>query len=841
MPTDGLGLDREVLFRGPKLKVCVLFPVLLCGWASGFQSDQSALPKGRVAGVVFGRAGAALSSVSITLKDRFSPRRLLTRTDREGRFDLHTELTRFTLTFEKEGFRSTERDFRMDRSWHIEIEIVMLAVAEAIIQERIMVIGDASAAARLPGSAQYLDLESRSRSDRVFDDVHKVLREIPGVNFQEEEGFGLRPNIGIRGTGSERSSKITLMEDGILVAPAPYAAPAAYYFPVAGRMKAIEVRKGSSQIKYGPRSSGGAVNLVSRDIPRQFEVNGDLAGGENTTGRAHLSAGGSTPRFGWLLETYQLSTDGFKQLDGGGNTGFTIGDYLGKVRWNSSAASSVYQQLELKIGKTSQRSNETYLGLTDEDFGRNPFRRYSGSQLDRFNSEHEQFQLTYLVAPFQEFDITTTAYRNQFHRNWYRLQSVQGSGISKVLEDPEGFADEFAILKGADSQEDALRIRANNRRYYSQGIQSVLGFHMDAGTSRHLLEVGIRYHQDQEDRFQHEDGFQMQDGRMVQSIAGAPGSQSNRLGDATALAVFAQHTLQKGRLSVTPGVRFERIRLVRTDFARSDPNRTAATSVQENEVSTVVPGVGFRFDWRTDLSLFGGLHRGFSPPAPGSNEEADSESSLNYEAGVGWTGNSLELQAASFFNDYSNLLGADTLSSGGTGEGEIFNAGRARVWGMEVAGSVNLSGSRLGRVRLPLRFAYTLTDGRFREHFDSDFAPWGSVTTGDHIPYLSRHQIFGGLSLQAPRWRLHIDASVAGRMRTVAGQGPVPSSQRTDSPVLLGLSGEYDLVSEKRAVTLFVMVQNLTNQAYRAARRPAGVRPGLPRTLMGGIKFNVGR
>ena len=48
-------------------------------------------------------------------------------------------------------------------------------------------------------------------------------------------------------------------------------------------------------------------------------------------------------------------------------------------------------------------------------------------------------------------------------------------------------------------------------------------------------------------------------------------------------------------------------------------------------------------------------------------------------------------------------------------------------------------------------------------------------------------------------------------------------------------------MSEKRAVTLFVTVQNLTNQAYIAARRPAGARPGLPRMLMGGIKFHLGR
>ena len=818
-----------------KLSTPVL-SVLFLVWATRLGGQDP----GQISGAVVDRGGAPLANVLVILEDQNSPDTSVTKTDQQGCFQMDTEkVSRLRVAFEKEGFRNVSQDLLLPESGSVEMEIVMLALAETVIQDRIMVIGDASGVARLPGSAHYLDrLENENLA---FDDIHQLLRQVPGVNIQEEDGFGLRPNIGIRGTGSERSSNITLMEDGVLIAPAPYAAPAAYYFPVAGRMKAIEVRKGSSQIKYGPRTNGGALNLVSRDIPSRFEVNGSLGAGSHTTGKAQLMAGDSSARFGWLLQTYQLSTDGFKELDGGGNTGVRVGDYLAKVRFNSDAASSVYQQLELKVGKTSQETRETYLGLTDEDFDRDPLRRYSASQRDRFDSDHEQYQLTYLVAPSEKFDVTTTAYRNNFRRNWYKLQSVGGSGISEVLEDPDSFSKELAILKGADSGGDALAVRANNRSYYSWGIQSVVGVHLDRGRSTNLFEIGFRYHQDQEDRFQHEDGFQMRGGRMVSTSSGTPGSQSNRVGDATALAFFAQDTMERGRWSVTPGFRFETIRLVRTDFAGSDPGRRTPTATRENKVSVFIPGVGFRFEWRADLQLFGGLHKGFSPPGPGSAEETRPESSLNYEGGLRWTGRGLELEAAGFFNDYSNLLGTDSLASGGTGEGDSFNGGQARVWGAEVSGSLDLSGSRLGRMRLPLRFAYTLTQGRFRQDFRSDFQPWGTVQAGDQIPYLARHQLFTGLSLEASRWRLRMDSSLVSRMRTKAGQGAIPDRQSTDAHLVFGFSGEYDLKTEKQAATLFVAVQNLTNQAYIVARRPAGVRPGLARTLMGGIKFNLGR
>ena len=56
-----------------------------------------------------------------------------------------------------------------------------------------------------------------------------------------------------------------MMEDGILIAPV-YSSPAAYYSPTAGRMESFEIRKGSSQVKYGPHHRR-AMNYVSASIP----------------------------------------------------------------------------------------------------------------------------------------------------------------------------------------------------------------------------------------------------------------------------------------------------------------------------------------------------------------------------------------------------------------------------------------------------------------------------------------------------------------------------------------------------------------------------------------------
>ena len=149
--------------------------------------------------------------------------------------------------------------------------------------------GGIMGALNLPGSVHYLSTKELNQFNTS--NIHQILSQIPGVQIQEEDGYGLRPNIGLRGTGSERSSKITIMEDGVLAAPAPYAAPSAYYFPNVMRMSGVEVFKGSSQIKYGPYTTGGAVNFISTSIPDHLSGSVNLSLGSYNHRAIHANVG----------------------------------------------------------------------------------------------------------------------------------------------------------------------------------------------------------------------------------------------------------------------------------------------------------------------------------------------------------------------------------------------------------------------------------------------------------------------------------------------------------------------------------------------------------------------
>ncbi len=806
------------------VRVALLVALSLPAWPALAQTLTS------VAGVVQTASGRRVTHATVALRPAIGPE-VVVRTDENGLFVFDRLLAGvYTLSTSAVGLSPSETRLTVTSAPLAPLSIFL---AE-IVHERVNVAGDVSTRTRVPGSTHVLDQQELQKVQVATGDIHTMLRQIPGLNIQEEDGYGLRPNIGMRGTGTDRSSKITMMEDGVLVAPAPYSAPAAYYAPTPGRMESIEVRKGSSQIKSGPITTGGVLNYVSSSIPAAFRVRANVASGANNTHRISANVGSAGRNVGWLAETFQLQTDGFKQLDGGGNTGVTLADYLIKFRVNTTPTDSQYQELEFKAGRTTQNGQETYLGLTDADFAANPWRRYAASQNDKFASTHAQYQVRHLFAR-RTWDVTTVAYRNNFSRAWYKLESVMGASLASVLSAPSNFPQQFSVLTGAASATDALLIRNNNRTYYGAGVQSTVGARWTTGSLSHSLEVGLRYHEDEEDRFQNDDAFQMVGGRLVLTRAGAPGSQANQVVGASAVAGFVSDTITAGAWTVSPGLRYEAIDLRRTDYARTDPGRSAATARFDTSVNVLIPGVGLSYRMRS-ATLFAGVHKGFAPPGPGLAAETRAEESINYEAGARVERDTLHAEVLGFYNNYTNLLGRDTLSTGGTGAGDLFNGGRVQVRGLEASARwFIVSRSTLS---LPVRVAYTFTQTGFRNSFQSSYGPWGSVQSGFELPYVPRHQVSAAMDAEVGPWRARADATVVGRMRTLSGTGALVEARATDTTFVLGVSGEYALTSEAR---LYASVQNLTNHIHVVARHPAGVRPGLPRTVMVGLRVELGR
>ena len=684
------------------------------------------------------------------------------------------------------------------------------------------------------GSASYISEEDLKKFS--YTNINRVLQTVPGINIYEEDGFGLRPNISLRGTSPERSAKINLMEDGILIAPAPYSAPAAYYFPTIGRMQAIEVLKGSSQIQYGPNTTGGAINMISSQIPNRFSGRASIASGNYGSRNTQLVIGDSFKNFGFVTDYFNYNSDGFKNLDGGGNTGFDKSDYLAKFRVNSNLDAKTYQSLTFKIQYSEEEANETYLGLTDEDFEENPYRRYRASSKDVMNAEHQQYQLTHFIQVSPSINISTTGYLNKFKRNWYKLDDVnldERVSIGKILSAPQDYPLEFqTILGNENTQNDVMGIKANNRTYTSNGVQSIAKLRWDSDWLQ-TLEAGIRYHEDDEDRFQWVDRYAFQNQELIRTTVAEKGTNANRISSAKALAAHLLYTVKYENLTLTPGLRYENITLTRMDYGTNDPNRTGQDlAIRKNSVDVWIPGIGVNYRFNNYVSVFGGIHKGFSPPSntPGQN----AEESINYELGSRFGFKGLSGEIVGFYNDYQNLLGSDLAATGGTGSLDQFNAGEVRVSGIELSLNYNLLQNTSKKYKLPISISYTFTDTEFLTSFESNEDIYGLVTKGDKIPYIAKNQLNARLGLQHQRFEVNLNSRYTSAFRTQAGSGPIPENFKVDSNFIVDLSALYFI---DKNITLSSNIMNLFNSKYAVSRVPAGLRPGHPFGISFGLAY----
>lgn len=693
--------------------------------------------------------------------------------------------------------------------------------------DEVRIIGSLEQLSRLGGSAHVVGKKALETFE--YDDVHRVLQKVPGAYVRDEDGQGLRPNIGLRGTTSERSAKITLMEDGILLAPAPYAAPAAYYFPLTTRMVGVEVFKGPSAIAHGPNTVGGAINLVTRRIPRGGKAEVDVSTGRFGNDKVHAWGGWGGDRFGVLLEWAQLDSDGFKTLDTGGPTGFAKREAMLKLRWQTDPLADQFHRLQLKLGWSDERSDETYLGLTRADFDADPYRRYAASDQGQMAWWRLQGQLSWRFEVGDTFSLNAVAYRNDFYRDWHKLNSIQGRpSLQELIRDPSGTnAVDVAVLAGEEDSDprNPLLIGSNGRRFFAQGVDLSSRWTLATGPVTQTLRGGIRVHQDQVRRDHDEAPWSMTQGTLLRL-----GEDAFRLRNTETALAIAGHLLDEieigESLILSPGGRVE---VIRTRFE----DRLEGTT-RESDQTVVLGGFGAVYKFTPAFSVLGGVHQGFTPVSPRSGDFAEPESSLNFEAGTRYLADSTHAEVIGFFNDYDNLLVSCTASAGCLPDdiGRQFNGGAIDVYGVEatIAQAFNLGGG----VQLQADLTYTLTLSSFENAFSDPIL--GQVEAGDALPNVPVHQ--GALGVGIRTQRLGFDAALqyVGEMRDVAGTGAIPTAERIPDRMVLDLAGHWQIVD---AFKLYSRIDNATNNTYIASLRPFGARPGRPLTFTVGLKYQV--
>lgn len=90
-------------------------------------------------------------------------------------------------------------------------ELNTIELSTIDVKGKSSILGSKKQQFKLPSS--YNTIEQQELNDNHVMTTNEALRKIPGVVVRDEEGFGMRPNISIRGLNPTRSNKVMLLED----------------------------------------------------------------------------------------------------------------------------------------------------------------------------------------------------------------------------------------------------------------------------------------------------------------------------------------------------------------------------------------------------------------------------------------------------------------------------------------------------------------------------------------------------------------------------------------------------------------------------------------------------
>jgi Fe(3+) dicitrate transport protein len=691
-----------------------------------------------------------------------------------------------------------------------------LAMAAArLAAPRVDVVGAADNLPLLGGSAGSVTAQEL-RDSKVFT-TNEALRRIPGVHVRDEEGFGLRPNIGIRGLNPTRSTKVTLLEDGIPLAYAPYGDNASYYHPAIDRFERIEVLKGANALQFGPQTIGGVINYITPDPPRESGgyMQGTVGNRDYFNGKVKL--GGN----GFLLDYTRKQGDGARQ-----NMHHEIDDL--NLKWVGQLSDR--QAITLRGNYYQEDSQLTYSGLTQAEF-RNQGARYNPFKNDAFNAERFGLSATHDYDFGNGALLTTNLYFSYYTRDWVRQSSNSTDGQhagcnANVTIDgvTATFTAHRLAGRAVDPSTQFNCSQGRLRDYKTYGIEPRLTVANRLGE----FQMGLKAHFEEQDRLQLNANAASFDPKDP-----GPGiaTAEDNLRKVDAYSGFVAQRFDIGNVALTPIVRYESI-----DSRRSNRLNGTTGSAKVTETS---PGISATWNPNKDWTVFTSLYEGFAPPrvedligTSGTVAEVDPERSTNLELGLrGRPSGGTTLQASYFRNDFKNLVAVGSIAGGST----PLSQGRALFEGLELSGRAELGAGFFGR----LAYTWLPTAEQDTPFFEVANPNNTRGATGNRLPYAPKHTTTAGVGYRQGAFRSEVEVQHIGDQFSDFNQTRAASANgqigEIASYTIVNATASYQLAP--KGATLFVTAKNLTDRTY-IVDRTRGIQVGMPLLVQAGVRWD---
>jgi Fe(3+) dicitrate transport protein len=767
-----------------------------------------------------------------------------TTTDENGYFTLiNFPAESFELGVQGIGYKTSYYPVSLN---HINHSIQIDLEPDVLLLEQVIVSGSRVGLLRyLPGSASIVNQQEILTTLPLSG--NEIFRNIAGLHVVEEEGAGLRTNIGIRGLDPDKSRNVLILEDGIPVALAPYGEPEMYFTPNIDRMSGIEVLKGNGSILFGPQTIGGVINYLTADPPQNAEGKASFRAGDMGFYNLNVDMGNTINNTGFRVNFTR------KQAENFGPTQFLFHDLNTKILTNFSPVS----QLSIKLGVYDEASNSTYVGLTQPMFESGGLDDLRIAPDDNLNVRRYAISANHKYLIAEGLQLNTIVFGYTTTRNWNRQDFTYNSTASNLTGIMHGFENgtEGAIyLRNSTGQ--------RNRQFEVAGFEPRLSYRYNLGTRTAKLDAGARY--------LYERAFEQRvNGTMAGVASGDLRDDEIRTGHA--VSSYVQHKMMlNDKLSFTAGLRNENIWYEREIIRAAFKDTLIAA---QSDVFSLIPGAGLNYNVSDHFGAFAGIHRGFAPPRTkdaisnsGTDLQLDAEKSWNYELGIRTTVAGINMEMTAFYMDFSNQVIPVSESSGGAGTGYI-NGGATVHKGIESSLIVPFRNLLPQGWDANILWNITWVQSQFsgdryilqKSPRNSNFENVYVNVKGNRTPYAPDLTMATALVVQSP-WGIgaRFSGNYTGMQYTDAlntdnvYEWIELSNQDTDyryvQATTNGRIGKLDpffvanfsmwYEHNPTGIGVNLCVKNVFDERYIATRRPQGIRTGMPRFVSAGVYYN---
>ncbi|WP_431025846.1 TonB-dependent receptor family protein [Halomonas sp. H5] len=521
--------------------------------------------------------------------------------------------------------------------------------------------------------------------------IEDAMRSVPGVQVLDETGTGVLPNIGLRGLNPLRSERLKMMVDGYPIAIGPYSNVGVSLFPVTLQgIDTIDVVRGGAAVHYGPNNVGGVVNFLTRPIPGEVEqtLSERVTIAEDSGHVFHDTyyrvGGFVTDDLALQFQANLQGGEGFREHSDTDVQNFQLdAEYFIDDR-NTLDASLQYYEVDAELPGA----------LSPAAYARD--RSDSQRPHDAYEADMLRGTLAWTFAPSNDVEFTWRNFAHRADRTFFFGQDLVSGGH---------WADPAATSSHVADSPRLFRVWGTEPRLtVRQGL--------------HTVTLGARYVSEEVD-------FDVNRENLGD---GSHGEVRRWDLETDAVALYASDTLSlmDGRLEVTPGVRYEDVRM---DFydALSD---TSAT----NDTDELLPGLTVGFAATDEVFLFANAQKSLVPvQIAQATRDGDvaNETAWNYELGARVEVTpTLSASATLFRIDYEDQIQFDKAGD------RYVNLGETRHEGIELEADWRAT----ERLSLGLGYTHLSSEQRSGDH------------AGNDLPNAPRHHIHADARYAMDQW-----------------------------------------------------------------------------------------